>query len=522
MEKYVLLSEEYLASQEDELMIVEGFNPIRILGKKTGGLVSQMLGGTSKMGTETFHNINENVDTIEQLIKDWNREHEHNPKFKGPLALDIDRAKLDMEHLLSLTYISSGSFLADVFVGNLLNYRMLIRPIRNAKIIVAGYKYYLAIIRSALQQSLVALEFSADMFFSQVAMAIMSRRKQMKELHNRIFDEAQRDLMSMLSNVRFKDDNDNKLKGLTSKEIRDIGHAYNELMKMNKQMFSQYYGNNSGMNQNIFVDSGRNIESLLRASQDKELQTLSEQLNALGTAGSLNKDKAQDAKEMAANYVQLVKTSAESRAQRVASQIHMNMIGILKMFSLRNLENYTNIFEGMDDVVEQDSIWKEKYEQSERERQDEIQRRLEKENEGIKLTEEDQKNVRKVWDAKGIGKLFGDPKKYDDMISGKLDLREYMKKDEHFTDNQITNIVDGSDKIDDYTHITLADVKTYNKYYVDDEDVEELEFPNMEKLLDLKIKSGDSDKYVGWLKTSSKEYERLEEANGDKKKKNRR
>lgn len=522
MEKYVLLSEEYLASQEDELMIVEGFNPIRILGKKTGGLVSQMLGGTSKMGTETFHNINENVDTIEQLIKDWNREHERNPKFKGPLALDIDRAKLDMEHLLSLTYISSGSFLADVFVGNLLNYRMLIRPIRNAKIIVAGYKYYLAIIRSALQQALVTLEFSADMFFSQVSLAITSKQKQMRELHNRIFDEARQSLMTAMSELRYNDTNDNKTKGLTSKEIRAIGQAYNEMIRMNKNAFSQYYGNNSGMNQNIFVDSGRNVESLLRASQDKEIQTLAEQLNALGTASSLNKDKVQDAKEMAANYVQLVKNAAESRAQRVAAQIHMNMIGILKMFSLRNLENYTNIFEGMDDIVEQDSVWKEKFEESERKRQDMIQQQLDKENEGIKFNEEDQKKFRESWKAKGINTLFGDPKKYDAMISGKLDLREYMEKEMHFTKTQISNIIDGSDKVDDYEHITLAEVKIFNKYYADNDDVDGLNFPNMEKIVDFKIKSGDSDKYVGWLKDNSKEYKLLEEATGDKKLKSRR
>lgn len=523
MEKYVLLSEEYLASQNDELMIIEeGFNPLRLFGKKTGGFVSQMLGGTSKLGTETFHNINENVDIIEGLIKDWNKKHKDNPKYHGPLALKIDRAMLDLDHLIALTYLNGRTFIYDVFVSNILNYRMLIRPVRNARIIVAAYQYYLAIIRSALQQALVTLEFSADMFFSQVSLAITSRQKQMRELHNRIFDEARQSLMTAMSELRYNDTNDNKTKGLTSKEIRAIGQAYNEMIRMNKNTFSQYYGSSNGMSQNIFVESGRNVESLLRASQDKEIQTLAEQLNALGTASSLNKDKVQDAKEMAANYVQLVKNAAESRAQRVAAQIHMNMIGILKMFSLRNLENYTNIFEGMDEIVEQDSVWKEKYEESERKRQDEIQRRLDKENEGIKFNEEDQKKFRESWKAKGIDTLFGDPKKYDAMISGKLDLREYMEKEMHFTKTQISNIIDGSDKVDDYEHITLAEVKTFNKYYADNDEVDELKFPNMGKIVDFKIKSGDSDKYVGWLKDNSKEYKLLEEATGDKKIKSRR
>lgn len=505
MENYVMLSEEYFAMQLDELengsAVAESLNPLKIFGKKTGGLTSQMLGGTKRMGTETFNNINDNVDTIEKLIDKWNEEHSDQPMYKGPLALKIDRAKLDLEHLISLTTLNSASFMTDIFIGNLLNFRMLIRPIRNAKIISLGYKYYLAIIRSALQQSLITLEFSADMFFSQVSLAITSSRKRMKDLHNKIFDEAYQSMMSLLQSTRYQDD-DNKFKNLSSKQIDQISKLYRTLLQNNKQTFNQFYGNGSGMNQNIFIESGRNVEALIRANQDKEIQSLAEQFTIMGNVAK------QEAKEMASNYVQLVKSAAESRANRVAAQINMNMIDILKMFSLRNMDNYSSIFENMDDVVEENSNLMNELEKVKKENEDLLAKKAKDEADGVKFDEKEQARIREKWDRKGIDELFGDPKEYDNLISGKLDIREYMKK-KHFTQTQVSNIVDGEDKVEDYAHITLAELKTYNKAHTDDK-LEFLAAPNV-KTND--IKPGDSDIYVGWLKKTSNEYKEIEKLN---------
>lgn len=501
MEKYVLLSEDYLNLREEEIeeakMLAEGWNPLKIFGRKTGALTSQMLGGTKRMGTETFNNINENVRIIEELIDKWNKEHEDSKQYSGPLTLKIDKAKLDLTHLISLTYVSTATFMADIFIGNLLNYRMLIRPIRNAKIITLGYKYYLAIIRSALQQALITLEFSSDMFFSQLSMCITSSRKKMRELHGRIFDEAYRSMMNLIQGSRYQDE-DNKFKNLTKKEIEEIGKLYRSLLQNDKQYFTQMYGSNSGMNQNIFIESGRNVEALIRANQDKEIQSLAEQFNTMANTAK------QEAKEMATNYVNLVKSSAEARAQRVAAQINMNMIDVLKMFSLRNLENYSSIFENMDDVVENNSKLQAELDDSKKAYQDLLNKKAKDESEGIKFTEEEQAEIRGKWDRKGIDELFGDPKEYDNLINGKLDIREYMQK-KLFTETQVSNIVDGDDKVDDYAHITMSELKEYNRNHED----EPLNLVGAKNVKDYKIEDGDSDKYVGWLKKSSKAYKNM-------------
>ena len=99
MDNYVLMSEDYLALRQEEIeeakMLAEGWNPLKIFGRKTGALTSQMLGGTKRMGTETFSTINENVRIIEELIDKWNEEHKDKPMYNGPLALKIDKAKLE-------------------------------------------------------------------------------------------------------------------------------------------------------------------------------------------------------------------------------------------------------------------------------------------------------------------------------------------------------------------------------------------------------------------------------------------
>lgn len=501
MDNYVLMSEDYLALRQEEIeeakMLAEGWNPLKIFGRKTGALTSQMLGGTKRMGAETFNTINENVRIIEELIDKWNEEHKDKPMYNGPLALKIDKAKLDLGHLISLTYVNTATFMADIFVGNLLNYRMLFRPIRNAKIITLGYQYYLAIIRSALQQALITLEFSSDMFFSQLSMCITSGRKKMRELHGRIFDEAYRSMMNLIQGTRYQDD-DNKFKNLSKKEIEEIGKLYRSLLQNDKQYFTQMYGNGSGMNQNIFVESGRNVEALIRANQDKEIQSLADQFNVLANTAK------QEAKEMASNYVQMVKSAAESRAQRISAQINMNMIDVLKMFSLRNLENYSSIFENMDDVVEKDDMKDKEIEELKQKLEDITSRKAKDEAEGVKFTEEQQEKIRRKWDAKGIDDLIGDPNKFDQLVSGKLDIREYLKK-ENFNETQISNIVDGGDKVDDYKHITLAELKEYNKKHKSNP----LELVGAKGLKDYEVKEGDSDKYVGWVKKTAKLYDKI-------------
>jgi len=146
------------------------------LSKRMGNDVANMLGKSEKAGREIFNTINQNVETLEKLIDDFNKNHETKLK-KSPLEVKIDKAKLDLNFLISLTKVKRTTFITDVIVSNILNYKILIRPIKNAKIITTAYRYYLALVRHALQSALIMIELSSDLFFTQINANLAGRKK---------------------------------------------------------------------------------------------------------------------------------------------------------------------------------------------------------------------------------------------------------------------------------------------------------------------------------------------------------
>ena len=134
---------------------------------RTGNAVANMLGKSEKAGKEIFKAINQNVETLERLIDEFNEKHEAKI-HKSPLEVKIDKAKLNLNYLISLTKVKRATFISDVIVSNILNYKILIRPVKNAKIIATAYRYYLAIVRHTLQNALIMIELSSDLFFTQI------------------------------------------------------------------------------------------------------------------------------------------------------------------------------------------------------------------------------------------------------------------------------------------------------------------------------------------------------------------
>ena len=76
------------------------------LSKKTGNEVASILGKNEKAGHEIFKTINENVEKLEIIIDEYNKKHEVSLN-KSPLEVKIDKTKLDIQYLISLTKLKN-------------------------------------------------------------------------------------------------------------------------------------------------------------------------------------------------------------------------------------------------------------------------------------------------------------------------------------------------------------------------------------------------------------------------------
>lgn len=468
-----------------------------LLKRRTGNLVSKMLGGTEQTGTAIFKHINSNVDNLENAIDDWNKKHGTNVGKKGILELHIDRAKLDIEHLIVMTTLTSASFLTDVIVSNILNYRVLIRPIRNARIISLAYKYYLAIIRHSLQTSLITLNLASDLFFAQISANLSGHKKAMRDFAANLRAQITHDTITAMSGETMYDEKGNKftLKNILNDEQMKRITSWMKTYKttMDHQM---NWDSKMGYNQNIYQETGRNVEQLVKASQDKEVQSLAEQFTTISNVAK------QEAKEMVANYAQSVKQSAESRAARVCAKINMNMLDILEMFSIRKIDGYIDAFEEMTEI-----------EKNEENNDNEIKRLTEalknaeiaaendkdkiREEFEKKLTDKDKENVLARWEEKGIKPLCKEGE-FRNIAYGNANVTEILKRN-GFSAMQVETITNGNMKVGDYKRLYLDTAKMFVKSkpkntfgILDDMDAD-----------NIKIESADADKIYKWMRVDS-------------------
>lgn len=474
--------------------IDEGF-----LKRRTGNLVSKMLGGTEKTGTAIFKHINQNVDNLEKAIDEWNRKHKTNVGRKNILELHIDRAKLDIGHLIVMTTLTSASFLTDVIVSNILNYRVLIRPIRNARIISLAYKYYLAIIRHTLQTALITLNLASDLFFAQIAANLSGHKKAMRDFAANLRAQITNDTITAMSGETMYDEKGNKftLKNILNDEQMKRVTSWMKTYKttMDHQM---NWDSKMGYNQNIYQETGRNVEQLVKASQDKEVQALAEQFTTISNVAK------QEAKEMVANYAQTVKHSAESRAAAVCVKINMNMLDILEMFSIRKIDGYIDAFEEMTEIEKKAEDENNELENT-REALKNVQ--IASENAITKMREEFQKKlsdkqkdeVLEKWEEKGIKPLCKQGE-FRNIAYGNANVSEILKRN-GFSPIQIETILNGNMKVVDYKRLYLDTAKMFVKSKP----------KNTFGILkgadpdDIEIESADSDKLYKWMRVDSAE-----------------
>ena len=475
------------------------------LSRRTGNNLASMLGQNEKSGREIFKTINQNVETLEKLIDDFNAKHETKLK-KSPLEVKIDKAKLDLNFLISLTKMKRTSFISDVIVSNILNYKILIRPIKNAKIISLAYRYYLALVRHTLQSALIMIELSSDLFFTQINANLAGRKKEMKKMMETLTRSIKDTIVDSFMQGEIIDEKTGKKVSIGG--IINSKKKTNEITQILKTMNSANKNWNDidrsyGYNQNVFQDFGRSIESQIKTSQDKEIQSISEQFNTISNATTgLSKEDQAGAKEHVSNYANSVKMSTERRAMEISEQIYMNMFEIIKMFSLRNIDNFSEYFEEADDIEKLEDECNQKIQNAEKEKAEAVKKVIEEYTKKINNTEytEDEKNeILEGWRKKGIDNLCT-ALEFKKIVETNSNAVVDILRRNGFNDKQIYDITQGSDSASDYGKIYYEDLREWIKYS-DEEDVKKFELKD--------DKNKKDDDLVCWLRKDSKKYREL-------------
>lgn len=300
---------------------------------------------TFDAGTDIFNQINERVDEVEKLVKKYAQEQKKRNKempkdeIEQLLTEEIDRSLLSLNHLLSKTNVKDGKFTKDVFLSSVLNYKALLKPIRAARIMALGYKYYMRLVNQSICQSLVCIELYSDTFFTSVRDAITGRQSEMQEV------EAQA-RAQLLNSLQYSF----KLNHASEKESKKFKNAIDAFAKIQQNTYNSYRYNSSAYGRsNLFTESGRSVENLMRDDNQKEIQAILGQFTNLGNA------PAKDGKDnMVASFSESVKLAAEARAYKVCATIRMNMIDILKLFSIRTQDRIVNYLSGESKTSEED------------------------------------------------------------------------------------------------------------------------------------------------------------------------
>ena len=472
---------------------------------RTGNAVANMLGKSEKAGKEIFKAINQNVETLERLIDEFNEKHEAKI-HKSPLEVKIDKAKLNLNYLISLTKVKRATFISDVIVSNILNYKILIRPVKNAKIIATAYRYYLAIVRHTLQNALIMIELSSDLFFTQINSNLAGRKKEMKKMMETLTKSIKDSIVDSFMQGEIIDDKTGKKVSIggiinSKSKINQITQALKTMNSANKNWND--IDRSFGYNQNVFQDFGRNIESQIKTVQDKEIQSTAEQFNTIAnaTTGFTKEDQA-SAKEHVSNYAMSVKLATERRAMEVCEQISMNMFEIVKMFSLRNIDNFSEYFEEAGDIEKLEDEYNEKIKKAEEDKAAAVKKVIDEYTQKINNTEftEDQKTeILEYWTKKGIDALC-QPQEFKKIVERDGKSVTDILKESMFSDSQIYDIEHGSARVQDYGKIYYEDFREWKKTADDGESAKLKLKDNPEK---------DNDAVMCWMRIDSPTYKNI-------------
>lgn len=473
---------------------------------RVGNEIATLLGNNARVGKEIFKTINKNVETLENLIENFNEKHK-NKIQSNPLAVEIDKAKLNLEYLISLTKLKRTPFITDVIVSNILNYKILIRPIKNAKIITLAYKYYLALVRHALQNALIMIELSSDMFFTQINAYLTGRRRQMHDMINNITEETRQLVIDAFSGKDLFNTKTGKAINIKNiiggQKLKEITQLIKSANTANRTMND--YDRTLGYSHNVFQDFGNKIESQIKTNQDKEIHSLAERLtNIANSTVGLTKDNQASAKEQVTNYANAIKFSAEARAMEICAQINLNMFEIIKLFTLRNIDNFGEVFTQANIVENQEEKFTKTLDDLKQKHQEEmasLTKKLTSEANDIEMSDEDKQEILTRYKDKGINELCT-PSEFRNIFKPGNDVKSILKKNK-FTDSQIDDILkDG--KVSDYGKIYYEDLREYIKTLSDDE-ISNLKWKD--------DKSKDDDEILCWMRKDSINYKKFKDLN---------
>ena len=433
-----------------------------LIGKwRTKNKLAKMLAPTIATGKDIFKAINENVTELESIVDDYNDKLKEEVKARhisdrveDTLSVSFDRALLQVQALIDIADVKFGSFTKDILLCNIVNYKIFIAPVRMAQIMSLGYQYYMAIVRQTLQSALITIELYSDTFFTMVRDDISGNAQRFSEIFTTARDAAMAQFENAIAGLNDESKAikaDDKSRKITLDILRQFKTISSEYTKLHRDTT---YG---GYRQNIFQEGGRNIEQLLRDNGSKELNAMAERFTQLGNKPTKDGDNS-----MIASYASAVKSNAEKRAYKLCTKINMNMMKIVKMFSLRSQD-------GLSAIVARLS-------EEEMKAETKAAKALEKgiadgknvkfpkyKNEEIVRTKEAEKKEREFLESVGINLLGRDA---FNKLLGKKGSLSYVKflTEERFTYKQAVSIIeDKSTTVGDYEEV--VDDNTGDKYW---------------------------------------------------------
>lgn len=347
-------------------------------------------------GLET---LNENFDIIKKNIEDGENDSKKGEKQK---ALDeiikiIETSRKntwDINELIDEGEIDYTGFTANVGIASIAYFGILLTPFRAAVMIHKGYNYFFNIIKNTIRKALVMLQLNFDQFENLIITkgfqsADWVHAVDTNEKITEFYMQLETELVGKGGIIKGKqaDKIKNKLQLARdkAKQIRE-GDKIAQQNENALNCLDQY--------NNTYT---RSLETLKQYSQDD----VQKHLDAIKT--SMTKIAGQEADLQ--TYAELLIAAAEEHAYKVSSSIYNKFAKMTEVFSLPNQQKLIDLIQ----EANKEQLASIKKERKEKKAADELQKKLENDNQ----VEHDGLEVFNKLDSVKIGKMDDETKRYN-------------------------------------------------------------------------------------------------------------
>lgn len=347
-------------------------------------------------GLET---LNENFDIIKKNIEEGENDSKKGEKQKALddiiKILETSRKNTwDINELIDEGEIDYTGFTANVGIASIAYFGILLTPFRAAVMIHKGYNYFFNIVKNTIRKSLVMLQLNFDQFENLIITkgfqsADWVHAVDTNEKITEFYMQLETELVGKGGIIKGKqaDKIKNKLQ-LARDKAKQIREG-DKIAQQNENALNCLNEYN-----NTYT---RSLEALKQYSQED----VQKHLDAIKT--SMTKIAGQEADLQ--TYAELIIAAAEEHAYKVSSSIYNKFAKMTEVFSLPNQQKLIDLIQ----EANKEQLASIKKERKEKKAADELQKKLENDNQ----VEHDGLEVFNKLDSVKIGKMDDETKKYN-------------------------------------------------------------------------------------------------------------